>query len=204
MRTRGTRHAPPRRGKCQGLQRRADGPLGTGTGAYNAVGQGPSLWGSHPPAGCDGAPGGSATAGMENPLHVGRVQSGSLPWSTPLSRLHFSSAQVVSRQALPTSHVCPCCSHAPGPHTTNIPIPSPLCNIPSGCCFFTGPWTTSSLRMWRRVAAFCRPLRPVLLLVSFLHSRSPVVGMLGLCWMWRGSFDCFCCSTPTRGEGGMW
>ena len=40
--------------------------------------------------------------------------------------------------------------------------------------------------MLRRVAAFCRPLRPVLLLVSFLRSRSPVVGVLGLCWMWRG------------------
>ena len=93
----------------------------------------------------------------------------------------------------------------------------PLCDIPSGCCFFTGPWTVtrSSLRMLRRVAAFCRPLRPVLLLVSFPHSRSPVVGVLGLCWMWHGvpfarqrrpivgilrmcwllpgSFDCFCC-----------
>ena len=40
--------------------------------------------------------------------------------------------------------------------------------------------------MLRRVAAFCRPLRPVLLLVSFPRSRSPVVGVLGLCWMWRG------------------
>ena len=40
---------------------------------------------------------------------------------------------------------------------------SPLCDIPSGCCFFMGPWTVtrSSLRMLRRVAAFCRPLRPV-------------------------------------------
>ena len=69
--------------------------------------------------------------------------------------------------------------------------------------------------MLRRVATFCRPLRPVLLLVSFPRSRSPVVGVLGLCWMWRGvpfacqrrpiigvlrmcwllpgSFDCFCC-----------
>ena len=58
-----------------------------------------------------------------------------------------------------------------------------LCDIPSGCCFFTGPWTVtrSSLRMLRRVAAFCRPLRPVLLLVSFPRSRSPVVGVLGLC-----------------------
>ena len=36
-----------------------------------------------------------------------------------------------------------------------------------GCCFFMGPWTVthSSLRMLRRVAAFCRPLRPVLMLV---------------------------------------
>ena len=64
------------------------------------------------------------------------------------------------------------------------------------------------------VAAFCRPLRPVLLLVSFPRSRSPVVGVPGLCWMWRdvpfahqrrpvvgvlglcwllrGSFDCLC------------
>ena len=64
----------------------------------------------------------------------------------------------------------------------------PLCDIPSGCSFFTGPWTVthSSLRMLRRVAAFCRPLRPVLLLVSFPRWRSPVVGVLGLCWMWHG------------------
>ena len=93
----------------------------------------------------------------------------------------------------------------------------PLCDSPSGCCFFTGPWTVtrSSLRMLRRVAAFCRPLQPVLLPVSLLRSQSPVVCVLGLCWMWRGvpfarqrrpiiyilrmcwllpgSFDCFCC-----------
>ena len=90
----------------------------------------------------------------------------------------------------------------------------PLCDIPSGCCSFMGPWTVtrSSLRMLHRVAAFCRPLRPVLLLGSFPRSRSPVVGVPGLCWMWqdvpfarqrrpvvgvvglcwlsRGSFDC--------------
>ena len=59
----------------------------------------------------------------------------------------------------------------------------PLCDIPSGCCSFTGPWTVtrSSLRMLRRVAAFCRPLRPVLLLVLFPCSWSPVLGVLGLC-----------------------
>ena len=57
---------------------------------------------------------------------------------------------------------------------------SPLCDIPLGC-FFTGPWTVtrSSLRILRRVAAFCWPLRPVLLLVSFPRSRSPVVGVWG-------------------------
>ena len=50
-----------------------------------------------------------------------------------------------------------------------------------------GPWavTRSSLRMSRRVAAFCRPLRPVLLLVSFPRSWSPVIGVPGLCWLWR-------------------
>ena len=66
--------------------------------------------------------------------------------------------------------------------------PVPLCDIPSGCCSFTGPWTVtrSSLRMLRRVATFCRPLWPVLLLVSFPRSRSPVVGVLGLCWMRHG------------------
>ena len=60
---------------------------------------------------------------------------------------------------------------------------TPLCDIPSGCCSFTGPWTIprSAPRMLRRVAAFCRPLRLVLLLVSFRRSRSPVVGVLGLC-----------------------
>ena len=68
-------------------------------------------------------------------------------------------------------------------HTHIHPQSAPLCDIPSGSCSFTGPWTAtrSSLRMLRRVAAFCRPLRPVLLLVSFPRSRSPVFGVLGLC-----------------------
>ena len=66
---------------------------------------------------------------------------------------------------------------------TYTPPPPAACDIPSGCCSFTGPWTVtrSSLRMLRRVAAFCRPLRPVLLLVSFPRSRSPVVDVPGLC-----------------------
>ena len=55
--------------------------------------------------------------------------------------------------------------------STHTPPPPPR-DIPLGCCFFTGPWTVtrSSLRMLRWVAAFCRPLRPVLLLVSFPRS----------------------------------
>ena len=68
-------------------------------------------------------------------------------------------------------------------HTTLTASEIPLCDIPSGCCSFTGPWTVprSSLRMLRRVAAFCRPLLPVLPLVSFPRSRSPVVGVPELC-----------------------
>ena len=56
----------------------------------------------------------------------------------------------------------------PTPSTRLWVVRNPLCDIPSGCCSFTGPWTVtrSSLRMLRRVAACCRPLRPVLLLVS--------------------------------------
>ena len=70
----------------------------------------------------------------------------------------------------------------PTPHQRPT-VPPPPCDMPSGCSFFTGPWTItrSSLRMLRRVAAFCRPLRPVLRLVSFPRSQSPVVGVLGLC-----------------------
>ena len=70
---------------------------------------------------------------------------------------------------------------------------APLCDIPSGCCSFTGPWTVtcSSLHMLHRVAAFCWPLRPVLLLVSFPRSRSPVFGVLRLCVLsCAGEFHC--------------
>ena len=71
----------------------------------------------------------------------------------------------------------------PSTGPTTFPPRQPLlCDIPSGCCFFTGPWTVtrSSLCMLHRVAAFCRPLRPVLLLVSFPRPRSSVVGVLVL------------------------
>ena len=64
---------------------------------------------------------------------------------------------------------------------------TPLCDILSGYCFFTGPWTVtrSSLRMLRRVAAFSQPLQLVLLVVPFSRWRSPGVGMPGLRWMWQ-------------------
>ena len=87
------------------------------------------------------------------------------------------------RQPRAWHHVC----EAPAPPEIHMLClvcpPPPLCDLPSGCCSFPGARTVtrSSLRMLRRVAAFCRPLRPVLLLVSFPRSRSPVVGVLGLC-----------------------
>ena len=62
---------------------------------------------------------------------------------------------------------------------------SPPCDIPSGCCFFTGPWTVtrSSLCMLRRVAAFCRPLRPVLLVSAFAEPSSWCAGaVLDVAW----------------------
>ena len=72
------------------------------------------------------------------------------------------------------------------------PSRRPLCDITSGCGFFTGPWTVTraSLRMLRRVNVFCRLLQPVLLLVfaSRSRSRSAVVGVPGLCWLRRVPF----------------
>ena len=67
---------------------------------------------------------------------------------------------------------------------------TPLCDISSGCWSFPGPRTVtrSSLRMLRRVTAFCWPLWPVLLLVSFPRLQSPMVGVPGLCWLWRVPF----------------
>ena len=91
----------------------------------------------------------------------------------------------------------------------------PCLTFRRGVVSLRGPGQSPVLPFTASVAAFCRPLRPVLLLVSFLRSRSPVVGVLGLCWMWqdvpfacqrrpvvgvlglcwllRGSFDCFWC-----------
>ena len=56
-----------------------------------------------------------------------------------------------------------------GPAAMLLNTATSLYDIPWGCCFFTGPWTVarSSLRMLCQVVAFCRPLQPVFLLVSF-------------------------------------
>ena len=62
------------------------------------------------------------------------------------------------------------------------PPSPPACDIPSGRCSFTGPWTVtrSALRVLRRGAAFCQPLRPVFFVVSLPRSQGPVVGALGV------------------------
>ena len=79
-------------------------------------------------------------------------------------------------------------NQSPSPPFIPTPVRAytpPPCDIPSGCCFFTGPWTVtrSSLCTLRRGSSFCRLLQLVLLLVSFPRSPSPVVGMPGLCWL---------------------
>ena len=76
----------------------------------------------------------------------------------------------------------------------------PPCDIQSICGFFTGPWTVtrSSLRVLHPVAAFRRPRRPVLLLVSvsLLRPRCPVAGVLGLYWSRQVPFVCSPPSPP--------
>ena len=63
-------------------------------------------------------------------------------------------------------------SHAANSHITGNRDPS-FCDIPSGCCSFTGPWTVtrSSLCMLRQVAAFCCP--PVAVGRDWVLKRPP-------------------------------
>ena len=112
---------------------------------------------------CADAPQSSDGAGVP---HHNRFRRGTPPAQAPDARAAGTAHAVHRRQSQ---------------HPSPLPPPPPLCDIPCGCCSFTGPWTVtrSSLRMLRRVAAFCRPLRPVLLLVSFPRSRRPIVGVLG-------------------------
>ena len=116
-------------------------------------------------------------------LRTGRHRppwAGGVPCRTACCAPHGTQPATTGR-ALPAAvlHQPP---HLPPPPPTcpnkrpDLPVsPPPPCDSPSGCCFFAGPWTVarSSLRMLCRVAAFCRPLRLVLPLVSFPRSRSP-------------------------------
>ena len=68
--------------------------------------------------------------------------------------------------------------------------PPPLCDIPSGRCSFTGPWTVTRppSRVLRRIAAFCRPLRPVCLLWCRFRGRGA---------QWSVCRGCAGCGPPT-------
>ena len=79
------------------------------------------------------------------------------------------------------------------------PPPRPPCVTLRRVAVSLRPWTVtrSSLRVLRRVATLCRPLRPVFLLVSFSCSQGPVVGVLGWCWLVWGSFLGHCCPLPS-------
>ena len=83
------------------------------------------------------------------------------------------------------------------PSPTALSPSGPLCDIPSGCCFFTGPWTVtrSSLRLLHRVAVFC-VLQPMFLVVSFPYERSPVFGKLGVALVVAGVVLRFLLPTP--------
>ena len=69
----------------------------------------------------------------------------------------------------------PSCAHDP-----------PLCDIPSGCCFFTGPWTVTRSSLLHVASGCCFLLAaaagaPAGVISAFAEPR----GVLGLCWMWR-------------------
>ena len=78
------------------------------------------------------------------------------------------------------------------PSRVNSQIPNPPCvTFRRVAVSLRGPGQSPVLLpcMLRGVAAVCRPLRLVLLLVvSFPRSPSPVVGVPGLCWLLRVPF----------------
>ena len=119
-----------------------------------------------------------------------------------MCRLRVSGAQYLAYWGmcwlLPGSFDCFCCPRTSVHLPPTVPLarhkggllrenppsaapPSPTC----GPTAITHAGPRRQLPGSRRAAASCRPLRPVLLLVSFPRSQSPVVGVLGLCWMWR-------------------
>ena len=54
------------------------------------------------------------------------------------------------------------------PFLTRLP-PPPLCDILSGCSFFTGPWTVTRSSLWRAASGCC----------------IAIPTLLGACWMRR-------------------
>ena len=78
-----------------------------------------------------------------------------------------------------------------GLHVTNNP--PPRCGIPSGCCFFTAPWTVtrSSLRVLRWVAAAGAPAGVVVVLAG--PSSWHTGGCAGCC---GGRFSVFAAHPP--------
>ena len=136
------------------------------------------LWPTHPP------PPNPPGRGVGCPPHKAQA------WAQPLFPIPMSTvSQILTKHAVVKT---PMARHdAPTPvrgrgdavgfegcvHPSD---PLPLRDILSGCGFVTGPWTVSSLRMLRRVATFCRPLRPMVLLVSF-PSAGPSSWRIGGC-----------------------
>ena len=55
---------------------------------------------------------------------------------------------------------------------------TPLCDIPSGCCFFTVPWTVtrSSLRMLRRVPLPSLQTKVITVGKNEIYKRENLVG----------------------------
>ena len=92
----------------------------------------------------------------------------------------------------------------PPTHRKGLKLTGPCVTFCRAVVSLRGPGQSPVLRMLRRVAAFCRPLRPVLLLVSFPRSRGPAVGVLGLCWMWRDVAGCGGCAVRAPAAPNSW
>ena len=121
---------------------------------------------------------GSLQSGRPTPRHHHRRRPRPTQWSRPY--VYPAARRCVSLCWRPLKGIRP---QAGGSPPFMVHAMYPLCDIPSGCCFFTGPWDShplfpccvgSLLSVGRcgRCSCWCR-------------SRSPVVGVPGLCWMWQ-------------------
>ena len=150
---------------------------------WASVRAGAPLPAPHPPL--------SLANGCPMPLQRGGLRSGSVKSNCEKFWSRTQTSQSLKEQHFCTGDTQGTNTHARGTskmqlrniggNCPKLRTSAPPCDIPSCCCFFTGPRTVtqSSLRVLRRVAAFCRPLRPVLRLVPFPYSRCPVVGVPG-------------------------